>query len=107
PLRKGDLFFLFTDGLTEAKNKKDEEYGMDNLFKFVGEQASGKPYKSVAELTNNISMELDSFSGYMNPVDDITFIIARYLRDEMKKTPNNNEMEKIKIKKIPDDPSNK
>ncbi|MEA1981016.1 MAG: SpoIIE family protein phosphatase, partial [candidate division Zixibacteria bacterium] len=82
PLRKGDLFFLFTDGLTEAKNKKDEEYGMDNLFKFVGEQASGKPYKSVAELTNNISLELDSFSGYMNPADDITFIIARYLRDE-------------------------
>ncbi|RKX22954.1 MAG: hypothetical protein DRP35_00620 [Candidatus Zixiibacteriota bacterium] len=107
PLRNGDLFFIFTDGLTEAKNKKNEEYGMDNLFKFVGEQASGKPYKSVAELTNNISMELDSFSGYMNPADDITFIIARYLTDKIKKTPNDNKMEKIKIKKLPDDPPNK
>ncbi len=76
-LMPNDVFFLFTDGLSEATDRTRKQYGMDRLSEFFGQWQVQKPTESVANLARAIVDEIDNFSGLTKQSDDITFIICR------------------------------
>lgn len=70
-LEQGDLFFLYTDGLIECTNEKDEQYDMERLIKKL-EEIGDKPVKDIEEEIIN-----SAFQFLKEQKDDITFVIAR------------------------------
>ncbi|MCK4830633.1 serine/threonine-protein phosphatase, partial [bacterium] len=72
-LKAGDLIVMFTDGITEAMNEKEEEFGEKRLLSFVKDS----PDKSAQDLIEGILSEVDSFSGALPQADDITMVIVK------------------------------
>ncbi|MGD9591536.1 MAG: SpoIIE family protein phosphatase, partial [Candidatus Berkiella sp.] len=74
-LNEGDLFFLYTDGVTEAENKDGNMYSdqklSDNLDKYRDLAAN--------ELINTIRADITSFASGWPQSDDITMLAIRYL----------------------------
>lgn len=74
PLEIGDLVVLYTDGITEAKNKQGELFGLERIkssFSDYAEQydANGVNY--------HISKDLAEFVGDESQLDDITLIVLQ------------------------------
>jgi len=76
-LCEGDLLLMFTDGVTEACNRDGQYYGIDRLIEFFREHVASGKVTSVEELSRQLIDELDDFSGFTGPTDDITFLVAR------------------------------
>jgi phosphoserine phosphatase RsbU/P len=77
PLRSGDVFLFFTDGLTEAMNERSELFGelrLRELMESGGESGGGAP---VAELKERILAEIRRFVGDAAPQDDMTLVILK------------------------------
>ena len=77
PLRSGDVFLFFTDGLTEAMNERSELFGelrLRELMESAGEAGDGTP---VAELKERILAEIRRFVGSAAPQDDLTLVILK------------------------------
>jgi sigma-B regulation protein RsbU (phosphoserine phosphatase) len=70
----GDIMVLYTDGITEAKDKKNDEFGYDRLAQAVMERADGSP----AEIQQHIINKLYEFSGTENINDDYTTMIVKF-----------------------------
>lgn len=73
-LKEGDLIFLYTDGVTEACNAKEEYLGEKKLIELLDE------YRDLAasELINTIRSEIDTFAAGFPQSDDITMLAIRY-----------------------------
>jgi serine phosphatase RsbU (regulator of sigma subunit) len=69
----GDVFFLYTDGITEAKNKNNEEFGYERLKHFLGKVA----FYSAEYIKEEILKTLYDFSESSNLEDDITALIIK------------------------------
>ncbi|HYK90965.1 MAG TPA: PP2C family protein-serine/threonine phosphatase [Acidobacteriota bacterium] len=69
-LRSGDRLLLFTDGVTEAFNLKDEEYGEARLTDFLQRNAA----LSSDELIKAIVGDVLKFCGAARPGDDMTLM---------------------------------
>jgi sigma-B regulation protein RsbU (phosphoserine phosphatase) len=76
-LQEGDGFFIFTDGITEANNREGQQFGIDRLEAFIGAELAKGSSDEVSFLSKTLVSELDAFSGYAKPSDDLTFIVAR------------------------------
>ncbi len=83
-LEPDDLFFLFTDGLSEATDRTRKQYGIERLGEFLQSWQKTKPREAVADLTRAVVEEIDNFSGLAKQSDDITFIICRAQRQTEK-----------------------
>jgi sigma-B regulation protein RsbU (phosphoserine phosphatase) len=73
PLETGDIFLLFTDGLSEAMGPDDELFGEGRLATIIEEHAD-LPFD---ELRERILREVKAFVGEAGPHDDITLILLR------------------------------
>jgi sigma-B regulation protein RsbU (phosphoserine phosphatase) len=73
-LQKGESLFIYTDGVTEAMNEKEELFSEDRLEK---ELALLKE-RSVQKVVDRISEKIRVFSGGMQQTDDITMMILRF-----------------------------
>jgi sigma-B regulation protein RsbU (phosphoserine phosphatase) len=73
-LAPGDTLVLFTDGITEATDPKEEMFGSDRLRAVVAQHSSA----SLEELQASILAAVDEFSGGAYQADDITLLIVRY-----------------------------
>ncbi|MBD5139791.1 MAG: SpoIIE family protein phosphatase [Ruminococcus sp.] len=80
-LAPGDRLFLFTDGVTEATNAKEELYGMDRLCEVLCANAEKKP----RELLQTVKQAVDGFVGEAEQFDDITMLgmELRKLKDSL------------------------
>ena len=65
---------LYTDGITEARNDKGEEFGQDRLETALQEAAS----KSSLEIQEYIIKQLYDFTGTKNINDDYTTMIIKF-----------------------------
>jgi serine phosphatase RsbU (regulator of sigma subunit) len=74
-LNPGDVLVLFTDGVTEAPDPSDDEYGEDRLGGLV---ASMKD-RSSEEIVEAILNAVTSHTQGAPPADDITVVVARML----------------------------
>ncbi len=75
PLDSGDIFFFFTDGLSEAMNGRAELFGEQRLREIL-EQS--EPL-SMEELKERILAEIRSFVGEEAQHDDMTLVILKVL----------------------------
>jgi sigma-B regulation protein RsbU (phosphoserine phosphatase) len=72
-LQAGDILFIFTDGVVEAVNDADEEYGEVRLLRCI--QAT--PTESANAILNRVMGEVNSFVGNARQFDDITSFVVR------------------------------
>lgn len=85
-LEKGDTFFMFTDGITEASNRDGNQFGLERLMDTLEKQLSSETVVDTSILSNNLIAEIDDFSGFIKPTDDITFVLARSIIDRNDKS---------------------
>lgn len=72
-LEPGDTCVLYTDGLTEAENPEEEEYGEERL----GELCAMHRKESLQELADTISADQDAFVQGVPYIDDRTVVMVR------------------------------
>jgi putative ABC transport system permease protein len=74
-LSPGDILMVFTDGVPEALNPKDEEFGEDRLKQMLRRYA----HLPVNEMASRILQELKSWISDAAQYDDLTFILMKVL----------------------------
>jgi sigma-B regulation protein RsbU (phosphoserine phosphatase) len=72
-LAHGELIAVYTDGLTEAGNEKEEEFGMERLTRLVAASAR----KPVQALCDVILADVADFASGMPQYDDQTLLVVR------------------------------
>jgi phosphoserine phosphatase RsbU/P len=72
-LERGDLFVAFTDGISEAMNHADDEWGEEGMME-TARAMRGAPAKAILE---NIVRSADGFVAGAPQYDDMTLIVAR------------------------------
>lgn len=75
-LEPGEFLVLYTDGLTEARNRADEEYGTDRLAALLTELAR-QPNPTARDLTSACLRDLTAFRAGAPPNDDLTIMVVR------------------------------
>lgn len=71
---KGDIMILYTDGITEARNSKNEEFGYDRLKELLVLHLS----KSATEIQQEIVRALYNFCETDQLTDDHTMLVLKF-----------------------------
>ncbi|MCL2231352.1 MAG: SpoIIE family protein phosphatase, partial [Treponema sp.] len=74
-LEKGDILYLYTDGVTEAMNNKKEMYGEEKLLETVKNCRVLSPKDILLSVKNDV----DAFSCGVEQSDDITMLCVKML----------------------------
>ena len=72
-LAAGDLLCVYTDGVTEAVDERDEEFGLERLSRLVRKGAS----RPVRELCDEVLAAVADFARGMPQYDDQTLLLVR------------------------------
>ena len=75
-LQPGDSIVLYTDGITEAANPEQDEFGRERLVEVCQEHVGESP----KDLANSIHVAVDAFVEGVPYHDDRTLVILRRLR---------------------------
>ncbi len=76
-LKPENDILIYTDGVTEAQNTKEEFYGEERLLNFLNDRAN-EP-KAPKEIIENIKADINNFSNGASQFDDITILDIKYL----------------------------
>lgn len=76
-LADGDILLVFTDGLVEAENDKEEQYGESRLLATLSRHANG----TAAEILRGLMASADGFVGTAPQHDDLTCLVLRAATD--------------------------
>ncbi len=74
-MEKGDHIVLYTDGFTEAMNKKGELYGEDRLLEVVKNSIHKN---GSSDIVNDMVQSVDEFSKGIPQSDDITCLVLEF-----------------------------
>jgi serine phosphatase RsbU (regulator of sigma subunit) len=69
----GDVLVIYSDGITESVNERDEEFEEDRLIEVVKNNAG----RSASGIRDRIDEALSRFVGTTAPVDDMTLMIIK------------------------------
>ncbi|MDD2710219.1 MAG: SpoIIE family protein phosphatase [Verrucomicrobiae bacterium] len=72
-LKPGDAVLLYTDGITEALDEAEREFGLDRLIE-AARSSMGRP---ALEMVSEIKAQLGRFTGHHPQDDDMTLVIIR------------------------------
>src|SRR5579863_2121336 len=72
-MQRGDILVLFSDGVTEAANPKDEDFGEERLAELVASMRD----RPAAEIVEAIDVAVTEFTEGAPAADDITVVVAR------------------------------
>jgi len=72
-LKNNDLFFFYSDGITEAMNAGNELFGTERIEKILIENNS----KSVSEIQESMLNSINEFCAETPQYDDITLVTVR------------------------------
>ena len=92
----GDSLFLYTDGLTEARNQKNEAFGRPGVEKALLSCAGETPEKIITEM----GRVFHEFAGDAPRKDDLTMLAIRFsphdlLRKELTLTNDSDEVSRL------------
>ncbi len=73
-LNSGDTLVLYTDGITEAMNSKNEEFGFPRLREIVRQGSLLDTERKVSALVESVDREITKFAGGAPQRDDITMV---------------------------------
>ncbi len=94
-LKKGDVLFLYTDGVSEACNSKGEFYGEKRLRELLSaDSASLTP----SALIQKVACSLESFVGEAPASDDVTMLCVEFKgegEDALSLKPSREALEKV------------
>jgi sigma-B regulation protein RsbU (phosphoserine phosphatase) len=76
-LEKGDKLFLYTDGVVEATNMKDELFGFNRMVETLNLYKNKAP----KEIIKGVKMKVDEFAGKREQFDDITMLCIELKED--------------------------
>ncbi len=71
--QKGDFLLMYTDGATEAMNKKYDLFGKERLCQILIKNKSA----TALEIQSAISNAISNFIGSTEPSDDITLVVLK------------------------------
>ncbi|MBN1674142.1 MAG: SpoIIE family protein phosphatase [Kiritimatiellae bacterium] len=74
-LQPGDMVVGYTDGVTEAMDQRQHEWGVLNLIKTI--QITAMDREDVAHLVANVQRKLLQFAGNTPQYDDMTLVAMR------------------------------
>jgi sigma-B regulation protein RsbU (phosphoserine phosphatase) len=74
-LAPGDVVLLYTDGVTEAIDTQQEQFGMERLAEIVAAYADDGP----TAITNKVMQALTDFAGEGVQFDDVTMVALKRL----------------------------
>src|SRR4051794_33802717 len=74
PMAPGDLLVFYTDGLVEARNNQEQDYGDARLQRAV-DRAAGS--RTAREVRDAILGDLSNFKGDQEQADDMTVVVVR------------------------------
>ena len=74
PLQGGDILVFYTDGVTEARNEKDEEFGLSRLERLV-EESRALPARGIYKAVEEEVARFQNFRRH----DDFTLIVLKVL----------------------------
>ena len=72
-LEKGDIVFLYTDGVVEAINEKDEEFGLSRLQGIIKDLQNDVTEKIVSAIYEKVTI----FCGKEPQFDDFTLLVIK------------------------------
>jgi len=73
-LNGGDLLVVYSDGLTEAWNQADEEFGEDRLYRVIAQNLD----RPADEIQRLVLEAVKSFVGPRPFEDDLTLLVVRF-----------------------------
>lgn len=73
-LRPGDVLFMYTDGVTEAVDAKDELFSEERLIKHICELKDSE----VQDMIFNVMERIDQYAQGVPQADDITMLAMKY-----------------------------
>ncbi|HEX7502806.1 MAG TPA: PP2C family protein-serine/threonine phosphatase, partial [Acidobacteriota bacterium] len=74
-MQGGDVLVLYTDGVIEAANEKDEEYSRERL----GAAVAARRRLPAAELQAAVLEDIKGFCGRDEFADDLTLMVVKFL----------------------------
>jgi hypothetical protein len=77
-LLPGERLVIFTDGVSEAFNSDDQEYGEDRLENLLKNRAGGDPVELIKRLIDDVV----SFCGDARPGDDMTVMLVSHSSEQ-------------------------
>ncbi len=89
-LQPGDQLLVYTDGIPEAINEKEEAYGTERLQKKANEVRR----QNQQLILESIFLDVEQFAGKAEQFDDITMIGFTYLGPGGKPESNNSDRER-------------
>jgi len=75
PLAAEDVIVLYSDGIPEARNAQDEQYGMQRLKRIA--QQAGDDLLTAEGIKNAIFADVMQFIGSRDHLDDITLVVMK------------------------------
>lgn len=72
-LNPGDVLFIYSDGVSEANNLNEDEFGMDRLKNVISTNVG----RSASGIRDRVEAALSEFTGTAAPNDDITLVIVK------------------------------
>ena len=76
-LKIGDILFMFTDGITEAMNANNEEYGEKRLEPLLSSLVNLK----LVDIVSKVDDQIEEFVGNMPQADDMTVLALKVSTD--------------------------
>ncbi|NQS90509.1 SpoIIE family protein phosphatase [Patescibacteria group bacterium] len=72
-LKKGDIVVFYTDGIVEAIDNNNQQFGMERLIKIIKD----KPYLEATELIKLIKKKMKEFTKDQPQFDDFTLMVVK------------------------------
>jgi len=73
-LQPGDRLFVYTDGVPEANNEKNELFGMERMLEALNRQAAASPKETLGQ----VRAAVDDFVQDAQQFDDLTMLCMEY-----------------------------
>ena len=81
-LNAGDTIFIYTDGITEAINDKDEQFGENRLLETINSIETD----NIKEVNDKVKTSVKDFTQDVAQSDDMTVLIFKYNGENNKQT---------------------
>lgn len=72
---KGDVLFVYTDGVAEANNPSHEQFGLTRMIESLNAHCEG----SMDEMINGVQDDVNQFAAEAPQFDDTTMMAIKYL----------------------------
>ena len=73
-MEKGTTIFLYTDGVPEAVDSENHNYGTGRLLNALNKN----PDAELSDLVNTVKKDIQTFAGKADQFDDLTVLVVRY-----------------------------